>query len=110
MATEAPTQAPATTRAKPESRKIPFGAHSTGRRDWATWPRYEAAVLGFRGYWYPVTWSKHVREGRAPVMNMLAGERLYLRREKGRVIVGGEKEYPAAERLGLIWVFLGEVA
>ena len=24
------------------------GKRSLGRRDWATWPRYEAAVLGFR--------------------------------------------------------------
>jgi phenylpropionate dioxygenase-like ring-hydroxylating dioxygenase large terminal subunit len=106
MATEAPAKTPATTRPKPESRKAPFGAHSTGRRDWATWPRYESAALGFRGYWYPVTWSKHVKG--EPLKVMLGGERLYLRRENNRVIVGGELEYPAEERLGIVWVFLGE--
>ena len=26
-------------------------------RDWTSWPRYDAAVTGFKGYWYPVGWS-----------------------------------------------------
>jgi len=60
------------------------GLRSLGRRDWATWPKYEAAVFGFRNYWYPVTWSKHVRE-RQPLAVNLAGEKVMLIREKGVV-------------------------
>lgn len=26
-------------------------------RDWSSWPTYEAATTGFRGYWYPVLWA-----------------------------------------------------
>jgi phenylpropionate dioxygenase-like ring-hydroxylating dioxygenase large terminal subunit len=59
------------------------GALSPGRRDWASWPKYEAAVLGFRDYWYPVTWSKHV--GAKPLAVTLAGEQLMLIREAGVV-------------------------
>jgi hypothetical protein len=79
---------------------------SKGRLDWATWPRYEAAVLGFRNYWYPVTWSKHV--GAEPSKVVLAGERVWLRREGGRVVSGGQRSYPVEERLGMVWLFLGE--
>ena len=59
------------------------GLHSLGRRDWATWPKYEAAVLGFRDYWYPVTWSRKV--GRRPLAVTILGERLMLIREQGVV-------------------------
>jgi len=59
------------------------GAYSLGRRDWATWPKYEAAVLGFRDYWYPVTWSRKV--GRRPLAVTILGERLMLIREQGTV-------------------------
>src|SRR4051812_1288931 len=55
------------------------GALSPGRRDWATWPKYEAAVLGFRDYWYPVTWSKHV--GKKPIAVTVGGEQIMLIRE-----------------------------
>src|SRR5690349_12283926 len=58
------------------------GLRSIGRRDWATWPKYEAGVFGFRNYWYPVTWSKHVNE-RKPLAVNLAGEKVMLIREKG---------------------------
>ena len=96
-----------------------------GRQDWQTWPQYEAAVLGFRNYWYPVTWSKHV--GTKPKELMLLGEQLSLvrdgtgiratrvgvevpvRRRRG----DGELEYatyPAAERLGIVWIYVGDVA
>ena len=34
------------------------------QRDLHVWPRYEAAALGFRNYWYPVTWSREL--GRKP--------------------------------------------
>ena len=116
MATAAPA------RAKPPSRQT-FGAHSTGRRDWQTWPNYEAAALGFRGYWYPAQWSKHVKRGGEPVAVMLCGENLSLVRDseglravRAGVLEDGDssesglayRTYPVAERLGLIWVFVGE--
>ena len=56
---------------------------SEGRPDWATWPKYEAAVLGFRDYWYPVTWSRTV--GRRPIAVTIGGEKIMLIREAGRV-------------------------
>ena len=59
------------------------GVRSLGRRDWATWPKYEAAVLGFRDYWYPVTWSRKV--GRRPLAVTVLGEQLMLIREAGVV-------------------------
>jgi phenylpropionate dioxygenase-like ring-hydroxylating dioxygenase large terminal subunit len=54
-----------------------------GRQDWATWPRYEAAVIGFRGYWYPAIKSHDVR--RQPVQVELLGEKIMLKREQGRI-------------------------
>ncbi len=59
------------------------GVRSLGRRDWATWPKYEAAVLGFRDYWYPVTWSRKVTT--RPLAVTLLGEKLMLIREAGVV-------------------------
>jgi nitrite reductase/ring-hydroxylating ferredoxin subunit len=59
------------------------GLYSLGRLDWATWPKYEAAVLGFRDYWYPVTWSRKV--GKRPTAVTVAGERIMLIRDKGTV-------------------------
>jgi phenylpropionate dioxygenase-like ring-hydroxylating dioxygenase large terminal subunit len=55
--------------------------YSTGRQDWATWPRYEAAGLGFPNYWYPVTWSRHV--GRKPLALTVLGQRIFLIRDRG---------------------------
>jgi len=57
-------------------------AVSIGRRDWSTWPKYEAAELGFRNFWYPVTWSRRV--GRRPLAIKLLGEPLMLIRDGGR--------------------------
>lgn len=31
-----------------------------GRQDWSSWPHYQAAEAGFRGYWYPVCFSSQV--------------------------------------------------
>src|SRR5512132_1863284 len=59
------------------------GVRSLGRLDWSTWPKYEAAVLGFRDYWYPVTWSRKV--GARPIAVTVLGERIMLIRDKGRV-------------------------
>ena len=48
------------------------GAASLGRDSWDTWPTYESAALGFRGYWYPVAWSASL--GRKPMALTLLGE------------------------------------
>ena len=58
-------------------------ARSDGRKDWSTWPRYDAAVLGLRNYWYPATWSWKVRSKPVPIT--LLGERLVFIRDHGRV-------------------------
>src|SRR5919202_727081 len=44
-------------------------------------PRYDAAVLGFRNYWYPVMWSRDL--GRRPIAVTLLGDRVMLLREDG---------------------------
>lgn len=64
-------------------RKQETGVHSLGRLDWSTWPKYEAAVLGFRNYWYPVTWSRKVTD--KPIAVTVLGEKIMLIRDKGRV-------------------------
>jgi phenylpropionate dioxygenase-like ring-hydroxylating dioxygenase large terminal subunit len=56
---------------------------SPGRPDWSTWPKYESAVLGFRDYWYPVTWSRKVTK--KPIQVTVLGEQIMLIREKGEV-------------------------
>jgi len=66
-----------------EGRPAASGTRSLGRLDWATWPKYEAAVLGFRDYWYPVTWSRKV--GKRPIQVTVAGEKIMLIREQGKV-------------------------
>jgi len=53
------------------------------QRDLSTWPHYDAAALGFRNYWYPVTWSRRI--GRRPVAVQLLGDRIMFRREQGKV-------------------------
>ena len=45
------------------------------------WPRYDAAVLGFRNYWYPALASRRVR--RKPVSLKVLGERLVFIRYQG---------------------------
>ncbi len=54
---------------------------NAGRQDWTTWPHYNAAAAGFRGYWYPVAWSSHVT-GR-PTGTTLCGDRIALIRDGG---------------------------
>lgn len=54
-----------------------------GRQDWSTWPHYEAARTGFRGYWYPVAFSSQIT--RKPRGITLLGERIMLIRDNGRV-------------------------
>jgi phenylpropionate dioxygenase-like ring-hydroxylating dioxygenase large terminal subunit len=52
-----------------------------GRQDWNTWPHYDAAASGFRGYWYPVEWSSRVTG--TPRATTLCGEKLVLIRDQG---------------------------
>ncbi|WP_336213177.1 Rieske 2Fe-2S domain-containing protein [Nonomuraea sp. LPB2021202275-12-8] len=52
-----------------------------GRRDWKTWPHYDAAACGFRGYWYPVTWSSHLTG--TPAAFQICGEKITLIRDRG---------------------------
>src|SRR5712692_9350187 len=56
---------------------------ATRQRDLSRWPRYEAAVLGFHEYWYPLTWSRSV--GRRPRTYQLLGDPIMVRRERGKV-------------------------
>jgi phenylpropionate dioxygenase-like ring-hydroxylating dioxygenase large terminal subunit len=72
-----------TTVAAPRTPAAETGVFSQGRLDWATWPKYEAAVLGFREYWYPVTWSRKV--GKKPIQVTVLGEQIMLIREDGVV-------------------------
>ncbi|MEV6648925.1 Rieske 2Fe-2S domain-containing protein [Amycolatopsis sp. NPDC051371] len=67
--------------APPARRQATVGG--PGRRDWSTWPRYEAAALGFREYWYPVAWSRKI--GRKPRAVQVLGEKIMLIRDGGEV-------------------------
>lgn len=132
-----------------------------GRRDWGTWPGYDAAALGLREYWFPVAWSGSL--GRKPMVLKVLGEDVMLLRDEhgtARAIANrcphrgvplslGRQEfpgtwscwyhgwtydlasgtmvacltdgpdsplrgkvqvrtYPVEERLGLVWLFVGE--
>lgn len=52
-----------------------------GRQDWSSWPHYQAAAAGFRGYWYPVCYSSHVTG--KPKQITLLGEKIVLIRDGG---------------------------
>lgn len=54
-----------------------------GRQDWSTWPHYQAARAGFRGYWYPVAFSSQIT-GKPTAITLLA-ERIMVIRDRGRV-------------------------
>jgi phenylpropionate dioxygenase-like ring-hydroxylating dioxygenase large terminal subunit len=85
------------------------GRESVGRQDWARWPNYEAAVLGFRDYWYPVDWSRKI--GTRARRLKLVGEDLMLgRTDEGLVCRtrDGKRSYPAQDRVGLVWIFVGD--
>lgn len=126
------------------------------------WPRYEAATLGFRHYWYPVLESRKLRK--SPVAVKLCGEKIVLARGNGKAFALNDrcphrgvplsagrcmfpntlscayhgwtyelatgqlvaaltdgpdspicdkadvrvKTYPVEERVGLVWVYIGE--
>lgn len=131
-----------------------------GRQDWSTWPLYQAAAAGFRGYWYPVRFSSQV--GERPVRVQLLGQDIFVIRDRGvvrgmanrcphrgvplsygnkqfpgtiscvyhgwtfdletgvleAVITDGPESpicgkvtqptYPVEERLGMVWIFVGD--
>jgi hypothetical protein len=80
-----------------------------GRPDWSTWPVYEAAVVGFREYWYPLAWAGQINS--RPVLATLLGETLACRRsgEGVQVVrVAGGGSYRAEERIGIVWVYVGD--
>lgn len=52
-----------------------------GRQDWKSWPHYDAAGAGFRGYWYPVTWSSQITD--KPLPFTICGEKITLIRDGG---------------------------
>ncbi|MEU6256866.1 Rieske 2Fe-2S domain-containing protein [Streptomyces sp. NPDC047043] len=52
-----------------------------GRQDWASWPHYDGAAEGFRGYWYPVTWAGHITNKPQPFT--ICGEKITLIRDGG---------------------------
>lgn len=54
---------------------------AAGRQDWSTWPHYDAAATGFRGYWYPVTWSSQITG--KPLPFTICGEKIVLIRDAG---------------------------
>lgn len=147
------TPATARSRRKPPP-KVP------GRQDWATWPQYQAAAAGFRGYWYPVMFADQV--GERPVRVRLLDEDIFVVRDQGTVygmanrcphrgvpLSYGNKQfpgtiscvyhgwtfdletgelraaitdgpqspicgkvtqptYPVEERLGMVWIFVGD--
>jgi phenylpropionate dioxygenase-like ring-hydroxylating dioxygenase large terminal subunit len=64
------------------SEMSPRGASSLGRERWDTWPTYDAAVLGFRNYWYPVAWSNDLSRGGKPLALMLLGDRVMIVRDR----------------------------
>lgn len=61
----------------------PRAGRLPGRQDWSTWPHYQAAKAGFRGYWYPVCFSSHV--GEKPRQVQVLGEKIVLIRDRGKV-------------------------
>lgn len=52
-----------------------------GRQDWSTWPHYQAAAAGFRGYWYPVMFANQATG--KPTAITLVGERIAVVRDRG---------------------------
>ena len=57
--------------------------HLPGRQDWRSWPNYQAARSGFRGYWYPVCFANQVTS--KPKQVTLLGEKIVIIRDQGQV-------------------------
>lgn len=59
--------------------------HSASREDVSRlWPRYDEAKLGLPNYWYPVIEARKVKS-KQPVSVMVAGEKIVLVRDQGKV-------------------------
>ena len=69
----------AESRARPS--KAQFTPRHPGLQDWSSWPHYDAASAGFRGYWYPVAWSSRIVA--KPRAYTICGERIVLIRDAG---------------------------
>lgn len=68
---------------KPASKGGHRAGHLPGRQDWRSWPNYQAAKAGFRGYWYPVCFSNQVTG--KPKKVTLLGENIVIIRDQGKV-------------------------
>jgi phenylpropionate dioxygenase-like ring-hydroxylating dioxygenase large terminal subunit len=73
-------------------------------------PKYDAAVLGFENYWYPVLWSRELTA--KPVALMLFGAPIVFVREAGTARAVAPRPVPrpvpVEECAGLVWVYHGE--
>ncbi len=58
------------------------GSMSAGRLDWSTWPRYEAATVGFREYWYPVMRTRQLKRW---AVRTLLGDHVLFFRDGGKI-------------------------
>lgn len=59
---------------KAKSKKYDLG------RDWSLFPDYEAAKKGLLNYWYPVEWSRRLKN--KPIALKLCGEKIVLNRDR----------------------------
>lgn len=83
MATAKPTEVEETAPTKVRERPAARERRPRAGQDWKAWPNYDAAKLGLRGYWYPLTWSSQVTS--KPQQHTLCGEKLLLIRDQGVV-------------------------
>src|SRR3954449_2187219 len=61
---------------------MPEDRYSASREDMASnFPRYSAAALGYRNYWYPVALAREL--GRKPLARTILGERIAIFRDRG---------------------------
>lgn len=81
----------ATTRRKARTGKR-RGGKLPGRQDWSSWPNYQKAESGFRGYWYPVCFSSQATD--KPRQVTLLGEKLFVIRDKDGTVYGMKDRCP----------------
>ncbi len=63
---------------------MPEDRYSASREDMAAnFPRYSAAALGFRNYWYPVGLSRELRK--KPLARTICGEKIAIFRDRGKL-------------------------
>jgi phenylpropionate dioxygenase-like ring-hydroxylating dioxygenase large terminal subunit len=70
-----------TSRTPPRPTRRHRAGRLPGRQDWSTWPHYQAAAAGFRGWWYPVCYSSQLTG--KPKQVTLLGEKIVLIRDRG---------------------------